>query len=736
MSGQIPSRPPSLPSGGWGALRPVLAATLGAGLSLLLLMLALPALVGKLAQTQTFLLAFLAVVAAYLCVAAGFALMGALSARAFPLAGLGVRPQTGPYRFGVALGVTGGLLVIPTLLLAALGALSRGGAFATTLAGLEPLLFLGVSGLYGLLSGTLLGLLLLRAGQVWRVALAGLLGAALGGGAVTLLFQLLPTASLVGSRPGVVVLVVGTLAVIHLCWSWTVRRALDGIAGRWAAGHRATRPNASARQVWVVATLGLLLLSSVSGLTRTLGEFVTSRAVDASPLAAPRPVSLPGCGAPDEGLLRRAWEVYTRGGRPDLSCGNRVEALMTMPGNLPGQPDVTAFDRVGDLIAGARREVLFTTMEYSGGPHSPGRTLSDALARLYAKVKADRAAYPDGMQVVITLGNYPVVSAFEWGAQVWTALDDLRASGVPLRDPAVGWEVKLGNYAGTYPHSHVKLVVLDGQKLVTAGFNYTFIHYPPEHVGEGGVGLFDLALVTDGPAAQDGIAAFDDLWVRSKQVACEGENCRLVASTPLEHPLSVREAARQSPTDVRVMSLYRRVGETRANDALLALMNGAQTRLDLLHVNFSMNITCIVAVLNPALCTERDQMPYLGAVIGAMRRGVTVRLLTDPTLQLGSIENRIAVGYLRVVMAREGIPEERLQVRLFPRPVHAKATLTDDVLTVGSLNMHYSSWTQGPIGLNEAVLTTDDPQAVAEFRQLYDGAWQRAEPLVLPEGSQ
>ena len=134
-------------------LRWAVAALLGVGLSLLLLMLALPALVGALPQTQTFLLAFLMVVAVYLCVAAGFALMGALSARAFPLAGLGVRPQTGPYRFGVALGVTGGLLVIPTLLLSGLGALSRGGAFSETLAHLEPLAFIVVTALYAALSG-------------------------------------------------------------------------------------------------------------------------------------------------------------------------------------------------------------------------------------------------------------------------------------------------------------------------------------------------------------------------------------------------------------------------------------------------------------------------------------------------------------------------------------------------------------------------------------------------------
>lgn len=342
-------------------LRWSVAAAVGAGVSLVLLMLVLPGTVQTLAHRQTFLLAFLVVVVAYLCIAAGFALMGALSAGAFALSPLGVRPQTGPYRFSMALGVTGGLLVIPTLLLSTLGALSTNGAFAPGLRQWQPLLLLLVAGVYGLVSGTLL--------------------------------------------------VVG-LVVLHLGWSWAVGAALDGVARRWAG--RPDKPNASARQVWVVATLGLLTLFGVSSTTRTVGEFMTSRPVDTSPLALPQPANLPGCPPPAPELLRRAWDVYTRGGRPDLSCGNRVAELLEMPGSDDVQH--TAFQDVGDMVVQARREVLFTTMEYSSGPQSPRRTLTDALARLYAKVKADPAAYPGGMQVALTLGNYPVLSLFEWGA--------------------------------------------------------------------------------------------------------------------------------------------------------------------------------------------------------------------------------------------------------------------------------------------------------------------------------
>ncbi|MFC6593023.1 phospholipase D-like domain-containing protein [Deinococcus lacus] len=712
------------------ALGPLaLAAVLGTGLSAALLMLALPALLGSLGQTQGFLLAFLALLAAYLCVSAGFALMGALSARHFPLARLGVRPVTGPYRFAVALGVTGGLLVIPALLLSVVGAAAQGGALGEALSRLEPVVFTLITALYGLLSGTLLGLLLLRWTLAWRTALAGSLGAALGGAALSLLLSLLPAAQLLQSSLGVLALLMTGLTLIHLGWSLATGWALERLT---RTAQQPARLHATARQVWLTATLGLALLLSVSGGTRTLAEFVTARPVSTAPMTPPRPLSAPECPPPTDRLEQAAWQVYQRAERSDLSCGHQVR-LLTMPGNPPGQPGPTAFDEVAGLVQQARSEVLFTTMEYSGGPGTPGRSLTDALGRLYRQVKADPAAYPQGMQVALTLGNYPVAEVFEWGAQVWTLLDDLNASGVPLSDPAVGWQLRLGNYEGTYPHSHVKLVVIDGTRLVTAGFNYTSIHLPPEQ----GVGLFDLALVTDGPAAQDGAAIFSDLWERSKEVSCTGssspatrENCRLEPAQPLSHPPAAQVA--RPAGDSQVISLYRRPGDTEANDALLALIGAAENRIDLLHVNFSMNLPCIFAVLNPKLCTERDQLPYMTALIDAVRRGLTVRLLTDPTFQMGGIENRIAVGYLRGVMAKEGIPAERLQVRLFPGRVHAKATLTDNVLTVGSLNMHYSSWTQGLVGLNEAVAATSDPATVADFEALFEGAWQQAEPMVLP----
>ncbi|WP_102127505.1 phospholipase D-like domain-containing protein [Deinococcus planocerae] len=695
---------------------------------------------GLIPEHQGFLRAYAGVLVAYLAVSAGFATIGALSAAALPLAAVGVSPRTGPYRVGVSLAVSGGGLVIPVLLLSVVAAVSQEGALGGALRNGSLILALCAAG-YGLLSGLVLGLLTVRLRHLWRPALAGLAGALAAGAVCGLALELVNPRAVLRSAPGLVLLVSLVVLTIHLGWGLAVRGALGRLAAlgrrKAAAGHPLHA--AGRAQVALVATLGLSLLGSVVAFTRTLGDFVTARPADPTPLRVARPLNVPGCPVPTDALERAVWEVSTRGRRPDLSCLNRIRPLIQLPGGAAPGPARSGFDDVGALVEGARHEVLFTTMQWDGGRLNPGSTLAGALARLYARVKADPAAFPDGVRVRVTLGNYPVISTFEWGAEVWTALGDLLAAGVPLSDPAREWRVELGNYAGTFPHSHVKLVAIDGETLLTAGFNYAYGHYPPGHPSGRGTGLYDLGLVARGPVAQDGVNVFDDLWARSKVVVCEGQPrpddvrqaCRLGGLGTPRHPAAARRAVPAG--EARAFSLYRREGFTGADEATLALLNAATTRIDLMHVNFSMDLGCIVAVLNPSLCTDRDRLPWMTALLGAMERGVNVRLLTDGSGSLGSIENRVALAYLRREMARRGLPPSRFTARWFPGPVHAKAALIDRrMLVVGSMNLHHSSWTQGLLGLNEAVLATSDPAGAREFQGLFERFWAEAEPAALP----
>ncbi|CAM3979029.1 hypothetical protein [Deinococcus frigens] len=412
------------------------SAIFGVILTLLLARLLIGLAVEALPDAQVFLRAYVAALAALLAVTAGFALIGALSAGALSLTALGVPTRARPYRVGVALAVAGGVLMVPALLILVGTAVYQQGALGRNL---HLSVLLGVvAALYGLLAGLLLGLLTVRLGQVWRPALAGLLGAALGGVVCGLLFPLLGVSGVIRSGWGFVLIVMLLVGVIHLAWGLSVRRAMTRIVevGEKRVGY--PLQVASRLQVNVVATLSLLVLTAALGLTRTLGEFVTSRPVNPAPLRVTQPANvsaLSACSEPTTVLERAVWRVTTQGDRPDLSCQNAVYPLIRMPGpsaaatqavssadlaieqGMESQDPAAAsgFDDVAALVLSAKREVLFTTMQWEEGQLNPGQTLAKALGGLYQRVKANPAAYPGGIVVRLTLGNYPVVASFEWG---------------------------------------------------------------------------------------------------------------------------------------------------------------------------------------------------------------------------------------------------------------------------------------------------------------------------------
>ena len=53
--------------------------------------------------------------------------------------------------------------------------------------------------------------------------------------------------------------------------------------------------------------------------------------------------------------------------------------------------------------------------------------------------------------------------------------------------------------------------------------------------------------------------------------------------------------------------------------------------------------------------------------------------------------------------------------------------IDDEMLVIGSQNMHYSSWGEG--GLNEYNVTTNNPQAIDEYKALFETKWEDAVPF-------
>jgi len=437
--------------------------------------------------------------------------------------------------------------------------------------------------------------------------------------------------------------------------------------------------------------------------------------------AAPLNPGVLKCAAPTDPLELALWRVTTEEGRrPDHSCANAFAGYLRTP-RTATRPD--AFDVTAVQILHARSEVLLASMEWQAGEGHPGWTFAQAVRDLYAKVRANPAAYPQGMTVRVSLGGYPDLKRDDGATQPLALVRDLSRLGVPFSDPASRWQLAVANYP-YFPHSHAKLHVIDGVDLTVAGYNFTDVHLADPSRPERN--LQDLGLRMRGPVAQDGVAVFDDLWRLSRQVSCPpgvsaGEverRCGLTRTAPPTHPAAARTL--QPAGNARAFLMYRRPGFDQADRAQLALLASARNSIDLMQVNFSPRLECWLSYLDPDECPVDRWPVYMKAVLSAMERGVEVRVLTVGDW-IDRVSNRSGVALLRLEARRRGI-EDRFEARYATQRMHTKALTVDGrMVLVGSMNYHFSAW--GPLGLNEAMLGTSDPAAVAEQRASFEDAW-------------
>ena len=147
----------------------------------------------------------------------------------------------------------------------------------------------------------------------------------------------------------------------------------------------------------------------------------------------------------------------------------------------------------------------------------------------------------------------------------------------------------------------------------------------------------------------------------------------------------------------------------------------------MMEVNFSLEVICMVNIVFPDACTIDDALPWMDALLETIeKKNTKVRVIMENANSNG-LENRVGGKVLMGELERLGL-DHLVELRFYNGKVHAKSLLIDnELLFIGSQNMHYSSWGEG--GLNEYSIATDDPQAIDEYKALFETKWQQSTPF-------
>jgi cardiolipin synthase len=173
-------------------------------------------------------------------------------------------------------------------------------------------------------------------------------------------------------------------------------------------------------------------------------------------------------------------------------------------------------------------------------------------------------------------------------------------------------------------------------------------------------------------------------------------------------------------------SLNRNIEYKESDDVILAALSSAQESIDILEVNFSLELICALDLLNDKVCSFENALDYMKAIMTSVEKNQTkVRVLVEK-INSNGMENRIAAKEFTRELELRGL-DQYVEIRFFEGRMHAKAFLIDEeVLFVGSQNLHYSAW--GEEGLAEYNVATNDSRAVNTFTSLFDYYWETGIP--------
>lgn len=213
-------------------------------------------------------------------------------------------------------------------------------------------------------------------------------------------------------------------------------------------------------------------------------------------------------------------------------CKNLVDEVIY----VPAKNGVEAFREWADFASSAKNEVAFTVMFWDKGHLSspvPGEEVLVGIKQLYddAQNVIYENKYPHGMKVRILLGvQYNPISIDPRTDLRSIVLDQLYDLEIPLHDVlpnGSAWKVEVALYKfGEGPalspgiHSHVKLMVVDSNRMIVSGYHPQF-GFQTNTAGD--AENHDLGIKVSGPITTNGMAVFDSLWEGS-EILCTEED--------------------------------------------------------------------------------------------------------------------------------------------------------------------------------------------------------------------
>lgn len=446
---------------------------------------------------------------------------------------------------------------------------------------------------------------------------------------------------------------------------------------------------------------------------------------------------------------------------PQFFCGNFVTDLISLPDDTGPHYDDEAYLRFAQMIANAKSEVAFTSMDWGGEDfidpvteeltsgvvklalvgNDPDGCITEPLVcnglmALLRDFRAHPENHPYGVTVRILVGypwssyNKNISQVFEkYGIPFW----EKRANGTEWRVEIARFGDKYQGIAGLYGRwSHVKLLVTDGKEAIISGYNMHNDYYNGEK--------YDLGVHVYGPIAYEAMTIFDRLWnthvLNKICVPPDSPNtspffkCYTGFFIHVTHNIEKHapdiSAIEYLPAGDFVYSLYRNKDDNTASHVMVDVLAEATNEIRIEETGFTQK------------SVTGSWLGFHYALMDAIRNNAAlnpdfkVRLLAGTNY---SFLNRMSIISLINALEAEGLLSH-FQVR--QADLHTKAFSIDRAfMIVGSHNWDLSSWPgSSAIQLDEYSLGTSNTNIVNEFNHLFDSHWSSAPPShFVPPGT-